>query len=100
MGDPHRGVNGAYWVHYVHLDKAPELWINEVGVAPTHHGQGIAPRLLGALLDRARALGCTEAWVLTSEDNAAARRAYAKAGGVEEPERPIYVTFPLSTTCP
>jgi aminoglycoside 6'-N-acetyltransferase I len=23
-------------VHYVHPDKKPELWINEVGVAPTH----------------------------------------------------------------
>lgn len=89
-------VGMASGVHYVHPDKAPELWINEVGVAPTHHGRGIAPRLLAALLDRARTLGCTEAWVLTSEDNAAARRAYAKAGGVEDAERPVYITFPLA----
>jgi Acetyltransferase (GNAT) family len=29
-------------VHYLHPDKAPpEFWINKVGVAPTHQGQGI-----------------------------------------------------------
>jgi GNAT superfamily N-acetyltransferase len=29
-------------VHYVHPDKPrPELWINEIGVAPTHRGRGL-----------------------------------------------------------
>jgi aminoglycoside 6'-N-acetyltransferase I len=31
-------------VHYVHPDKGPELWINEVGVASTHRGQGLGRR--------------------------------------------------------
>jgi GNAT superfamily N-acetyltransferase len=32
--------------YYVHPDKPPELWINEVGVAPTHQRQGIGRQLL------------------------------------------------------
>ncbi len=45
-------------VSYVHPDKPiPEMWINEVGVAPTHHRRGIAKGLLNGILDEARALG-------------------------------------------
>ncbi len=61
-------------VHYVHLDKVPELWINEVGVAPSHQRQGIGRRLLEALLQHGRALGCAETWVLTEEENAPTRQ--------------------------
>jgi ribosomal protein S18 acetylase RimI-like enzyme len=69
-------------VLYVHPDKpAPELWINEVGVAPSHQGQGIARRLLTATLDEARAAGCREAWVLTDQSNRAAMRLYESGGG-------------------
>lgn len=32
-------------VHYVHPDKPPELWINEVGVGESHRGQSIGKRL-------------------------------------------------------
>jgi aminoglycoside 6'-N-acetyltransferase I len=89
-------VGMASALHYVHPDKAPALWVNEVGVAPTHEGRGIGRRLLAALLAHARALGCTEAWVLTSHDNAAARRMYAAAGGVEDPDAVLMITFPLA----
>src|SRR5215210_7316788 len=51
-------------VHYVHPDKPPELWVNEVGVAESHRRQGIGRRLLESLFAHARTLGCTEAWVL------------------------------------
>ena len=54
-------VGMASAMHYVHPDKAPQLFINEVGVASTHQGQGIGRRLLDALLEHGRALGCTEA---------------------------------------
>jgi aminoglycoside 6'-N-acetyltransferase I len=72
-------------VDYVHPDKAPQLWINEVGVAPSHRRQGIGRRLLDAMLAHGRALGCTEAWLGTEEDNAAARRLYESAGSAAEP---------------
>ena len=43
-------VGMASGVHYVHPDKAPELWINEVAVAPILHGQGIGRRLVTTLV--------------------------------------------------
>ncbi|WP_019584879.1 GNAT family N-acetyltransferase [Deinococcus apachensis] len=77
-------VGMAAAIHYVHPDKAPELYINEVGVADTYQGQGLGRRMLDALLAHARMLGCVAAWVLTEEDNTAARRLYASAGGEEQ----------------
>src|SRR6516165_10697843 len=53
--DGNQVVGMASAVHYVHPDKPPELWINEVGVAPTHRAQGIGRRLLEALFERGRA---------------------------------------------
>jgi ribosomal protein S18 acetylase RimI-like enzyme len=74
-------VGFASAVHYVHPDKPPELWINEVGVAPTHLRRGLAKTLLRMLLDAGRALGCAQAWVLTDRDNTAAMRLYESVGG-------------------
>jgi ribosomal protein S18 acetylase RimI-like enzyme len=71
-------------VRYFHPDKPnPELWINEVGVATSHRGQGIARRLMNAVLDEARQQGCVEAWVLTNRSNTTAMRLYASSGGSE-----------------
>jgi predicted N-acetyltransferase YhbS len=44
-----RVVGMASAVDYVHPDKAPQLWINEVGVAPSHQQRGIGRRLLAWL---------------------------------------------------
>jgi ribosomal protein S18 acetylase RimI-like enzyme len=79
-------VGFASGVHYLHPDKPPELFINEVGVAPSHHRQGLGQRVLQALLERGRALGCTQAWVLTSRTNPAAMRLYASLGGQDASE--------------
>ncbi len=81
-------------VHYVHPDKPAELWINEVGVAESHQGQGLGKRLLRAMFAHGRSLGCTEAWVLTEEDNEPARRLYASAGG--NGRNVVYFTFSLA----
>jgi GNAT superfamily N-acetyltransferase len=83
-------------IHYVHPDKPPELWIDEVSVADSHRGRGIAPRMLQAMLAHGSALGCTQAWVLTSYDNAPARRAYERAGGVASPEPVLMYEFDLT----
>jgi ribosomal protein S18 acetylase RimI-like enzyme len=50
---------------YVHPDKPLQLFINEVGVSQRAQGQGIGKRLTNALLERAREMGCIEAWVAT-----------------------------------
>ncbi len=70
-------------VHYVHPDKPVELWINELGVAPSYQRQGIATRLMQTLFDLAVTLGAKEAWVLTEPENTAARRLYQTAQGKE-----------------
>jgi ribosomal protein S18 acetylase RimI-like enzyme len=86
-------VGFASAVHYVHPDKPPQLWINEVAVAPSHQRKGIAKDVLSALMSLGRALGCTEAWVLTDEANVAARALYQSAGGMETAH--LMVSFPL-----
>ena len=69
-------------VHYLHPDKPPELFVNEVGVRETHRRRGLARRMLAVLLEHGRALGCVGAWVLSDGENEAAHRLYAAAGGV------------------
>src|SRR5262249_38064364 len=88
-------IGMATGVHYLHPDKPPELFVNEVGVAPTYQRRGIGRQLLGALLQRARELGCAEAWLGTEEANTAARRLYASSGGKENPI--ILVWFDLQS---
>lgn len=89
-------VGMASGVRYVHPDKAPELFVNEVAVASTHYERGIGTRLMRALLDDARARGCVNAWVLTSPTNAAALALYTKAGGNAQAESPTMFEFPLA----
>jgi aminoglycoside 6'-N-acetyltransferase I len=91
-------VGMASAVHYLHPDKPPELWINEVGVAPSHQSRGIGRQLLQALFARGRELGCEEAWLGTEPGNIAARRMYAAIGGQEAAM--VYVMFPLTAEAP
>ena len=79
-------VGMATGVHYVHPDKAPELFVNEVGVAPTHRQRGLAKAMLQTLLAHGRALGCKGAWVGTEHDNGPARRLYESVEGVADAE--------------
>jgi len=81
-------------VDYIHPDKKPQLWINEVGVAPTHQRRGIARRMLETMLAHGRTLGCTEAWVGTDDKNIAARTLYENVGGT--PESCVLYSFDLA----
>ena len=81
--DDGRVVGFASALHYVHPDKPPELWINEVGVAPTHHRRGLAKAVMKAVFEVGRAHRCATAWVLTDETNEAARALYSSLGGTE-----------------
>jgi aminoglycoside 6'-N-acetyltransferase I len=89
-------VGFASGVHYVHPDKPPEMWINEVGVAPSHHGRGLGKAILGRLVQHAEQMGCREAWVLTDRSNAAAMRLYASVGGEEAPGEQVMFNFSLN----
>lgn len=81
-------------VHYHHPDKPAELWINEVGVAPTHQGRGVGKRLLLAIFDIGRSLNCGEAWVLTDRSNSRAMGLYSGLGG--HPSDHVMFNFELS----
>jgi ribosomal protein S18 acetylase RimI-like enzyme len=89
-------VGMASGIAYVHPDKPLQLFVNEVGVSSRFQRRGIGTRLLGALLEHARALGCTEAWVATEDDNRAARALYGAVGGVEQAERAVVFEFALA----
>jgi len=82
-------------VHYLHPDKPPELWINEVSVTTTHRAAGVGRRLLHAIFKRGRKLGCREAWVATEQTNIAARRLYVTAGGYQSPAAVVMYAFRL-----
>lgn len=83
-------------VHTVHPDDPrPEMWINEVSVAATHRRRGLGRAMLGELYRVARALGCSEAWVLTERSNAVAMALYAGLGGEEDPGDTVMFTFPF-----
>ena len=68
-----------------HPDKATELYIDEVGVAPAFQRQGIARWMLDEMFAIGRARGCKEAWVGTEHDNVPARRLYESGGSEAEP---------------
>ena len=68
-----------------HPDKVAELYVDEVGVSPAFHRQGIARRMLDQMFEIGRSLGCGEAWVGTEPDDIAARGLYAARGAAAVP---------------
>ena len=89
-------VGIASGVHYFHPDKPPELFINEVAVAPSHQRRGVGRRLVEELLAIARELGCVEAWVLSGSDNRAAERLYLSVNeGVVSRKDVVMFSMPL-----
>jgi ribosomal protein S18 acetylase RimI-like enzyme len=89
-------VGFASAVQYVHPDKhRPELWVNEVGVSPSHQNRGVGKALMHALLEVARDAGCSEAWVLTERNNQPAMKLYQSSGGEQEQEEIVMFSFKL-----
>lgn len=78
---------------YVHPDKDTALFINEVSVLESHHNHGIGRRIVRAMIDHGKNIGCTDIWVATETSNAPARACYRAAGGIEDEEEAIVFTF-------
>ena len=87
-------VGMASAIDYVHPDKPPELWINEIGVTFEHRRKGIALQLLHALFEKGLRRGCKAAWVLTDQENEIAKNLFRRSGGRQEKE-PVYFSFDL-----
>jgi ribosomal protein S18 acetylase RimI-like enzyme len=77
-------------VHF-HPDKPPEFFVNEVGVDDAYVRQGIATRLMAAILDEARGAGCQEAWLGTEASNATALGLYRSIMGEGDDEEVMSV---------
>lgn len=63
-----------------HVDKGDELYLDNLGVAPSFHRLGVGRSLVEEALAWGRGHGCIAAWVLTEPDNGPARGLYASAG--------------------
>jgi aminoglycoside 6'-N-acetyltransferase I len=62
-------------------DSACDLYIDNLGVAPSHKRQGVATALVEALIDWARASApCRSVWLATEHDNDEGRGFYDAAG--------------------
>lgn len=72
-------------VVFLHPDKAPQLWINEIGVGNAHQRRGIGRELVDATLALGRRLRCSCAWLGSEPENFTAHRLYERAGGSGAP---------------
>ena len=89
-------VGMASAVDYIHPDKKPELFINEAGVDPSFQNQKIGRQLIEFLCGYGKTIGCISAWVLTEDDNVAAQKAYAAAGGIKSDEQIVMFEFEIN----
>ncbi len=62
----------------------PQGFVAYMAVEPSHQGRGIGSRLLAAAEDEARRRGLPYMGLMVTEDNAAARALYERAGYLTE----------------
>jgi ribosomal protein S18 acetylase RimI-like enzyme len=74
----------AGYVHH-HPDRPSELYIDNLGVTPSHRRRGVANRLLDEIQAWGKELSCHDAWIVTHPDNLPAHATYASRGAVAEP---------------
>lgn len=78
----------------------PLINIHDLAVLPEHRGRGIGRRLLEAVAEKGRALGCCKLTLEVLENNQTARKVYDAAGfrqAVYQPEAggALFMTKPL-----
>jgi ribosomal protein S18 acetylase RimI-like enzyme len=78
-------------VEVTHPDKGTEMFLYELAVDEPFRRRGIGRALVERLGALARAAGCYGMWVLTDEDNEAARATYEGTGGVPETRQVVEV---------
>ncbi|MDP3718368.1 MAG: ribosomal protein S18-alanine N-acetyltransferase [Acidobacteriota bacterium] len=74
---------------------ADQIHINNLAVRPDSRGQGLATRLLTAVMAEAAGMGVERATLEVRRSNTPALRLYAKAGFVEVGVRRDYYTKPV-----
>jgi ribosomal protein S18 acetylase RimI-like enzyme len=86
-----RPVGFVSGVEVTHPDKGTEMFLYELAVDEPFRRNGIGHALVDRLAVIARDAGCYGMWVLTDEDNVAARATYESAGGVPETRQVVEV---------
>ncbi len=85
---------------YLHPDKPPQAWINELSTLEAHRGRGIGTELVRRMLALLAERGYGQVWLATEHDNVAARAVYQKVmrerGGSEDPAVVVY-EYPLAS---
>jgi aminoglycoside 6'-N-acetyltransferase I len=76
-----------------HPDKAPELYIDEVGVGDEWLRRGIARQMMEKMFAYGRSIGCAESWVATESDNVPAIELYRGFGA--GPVHMVYFEYEL-----
>ena len=71
-------------VETTHPDKGTEMFLYELGVAPSARKRGVATELVRALAALAETRGCYGMWVAVDVDNVAALATYRRAGAQDE----------------
>lgn len=88
-------IGFASGVTVLHPDKEiPELFINEVGVAPSYQRKGAGAAIMRTLFKEAKKRGCRLGWVPVDTDNETALAFYKAVGG-KPPEHQIHIDFDL-----
>lgn len=87
-------VGQAAAIVHRHPDLPSELYVDNLGVTPSHRREGVGRRLLDALLAWGGEQGCEEAWVGTEHDNEPARALYASYSAEAEPFVLFFLTWP------
>jgi ribosomal protein S18 acetylase RimI-like enzyme len=61
---------------HLHPDKPADLYVDEVGVTPSHQRRGIARAMLDEAQRWALERGCADVWLAADPDNRSARSLY------------------------
>jgi ribosomal protein S18 acetylase RimI-like enzyme len=77
-----RAVGFVSGVEVTHPDKGTEMFLYELAVDEPARRRGIGRALVDRLAAVARQAGCYGMWVITDEDNEAARATYEGSGGM------------------
>jgi ribosomal protein S18 acetylase RimI-like enzyme len=78
-------------VEVTHPDKGTEMFLYELAVGEEFQRRGVGRALVERLAALAREAGCYGMWVVTDDDNRAARATYEGAGGVPQTDQVVEV---------
>jgi ribosomal protein S18 acetylase RimI-like enzyme len=90
------GITGWVYGHeLVHPDGELTMLLYALDVAERAQRRGFGRALVTAFVEHARLRACTEVWVLTDEENAAALGTYRSAGAQRDPGHQVMLSWPL-----